>query len=81
MREAITAVFDEIWRDAKASEPPQLHDDTVLLETGLDSMAFAVLVMRLDEDLGFDPFSMDSDPVYPRTFKQFVDFYKMHAPR
>jgi hypothetical protein len=80
MREKIIAVFDEIWRETKASDPPHLRDDTVLLETGLDSMAFAVLVMRLDEDLGFDPFSLASDPVYPRTFKQFLEFYKEYAP-
>ena len=39
---------------------PELQDSTVLLETGLDSLAFAVLVVRLEESLGYDP---DRTPV------------------
>jgi len=59
---------------------PEFHDDTVLLETDLDSLGFAVLVTRLDEGLGYDPFSMMDEPVYPTTFKGFVDVYIEHAP-
>ena len=79
MREEILAAFREVWADTHESPPPEIHDDTVLLETGLDSMAFAVLVMRLDELLGFDPFSEAEQAVYPRTFREFVAFYKDHA--
>jgi hypothetical protein len=35
--------------------------------------------MRLDERLGFDPFSEAEEAVYPRTFREFVAFYKDHA--
>ena len=75
MREKIKEVFDEVWRDDKESEPPQITDETVLLDTGLDSMAIAIIVTRLDEELGFDPFSMDDEAVYPRTFGGFVAAY------
>jgi acyl carrier protein len=51
-------------------------DDTVLLESGLDSLGFATLVVSLEEDLGFDPFAMRSDLVYPRTFGEFVGIYR-----
>ena len=75
MREKIKTLFDEIWRDDKECEPPALMDDTVLLDTGLDSMALAILVTRLDEELGFDPFTSGNEAVYPRTFGEFVMAY------
>lgn len=61
-------------------EVPQISDDDVLLETGLDSLGFAVLVTRLEESLGFDPFTEMDEPVYPQTLGDFVDVYASHAP-
>jgi acyl carrier protein len=75
MRDKIKALFDEIWWDDKECEPPELTDDTVLLDTGLDSMALGILVTRLDEELGIDPFIANDDAVYPRTFGEFVKVY------
>lgn len=69
-------MFQEMWREDKPGEPPALLDNTVLLETGFDSMAFAVLVARLDDELGVDPFLVSSDASYPRTFGEFVAFYE-----
>ncbi len=54
---------------------PELADDTVLLDTGLDSLGFAVLVTRLEDSLGYDPFTELEDAVYPRTLGEFVDVY------
>ncbi len=61
-------------------EVPQFTDDTLLLETELDSLGFAVLVTRLEEQLGYDPFSLMDEPVYPATLKEFVDLYVQFAP-
>ena len=58
-----------------------LQDDSVLLETGMDSMGFAVLVAKLEEDLGVDPFSMMDEPVYPRTLAEFVAIYERYTPQ
>jgi hypothetical protein len=58
-----------------------LADDTVLLRCGLDSLGFATLVARLEEALGYDPFTLMEQPVYPRTFGEFVAIYERHAPR
>ena len=80
LREKIVAVFNDLWAEDHDTPPPVLENDTVLLETGLDSMAFAVFVAQLDDELGFDPFTLDSEAVYPVTFGQFVDFYEKHAP-
>lgn len=58
-----------------------LQDDSVLLETGMDSMGFAILVARLEEELGVDPFTQMEEPVYPRTLKEFVTIYEQHRPQ
>jgi acyl carrier protein len=76
MRNKIESIFAEMWREDHKSDPPVLLDNTVLLETGFDSMAYAVLVARLDDELGIDPFSVATDAAYPRTFGDFVAFYE-----
>ena len=55
---------------------PEVDDDTILLETGLDSMGFAILVVELEEKLGYDPFSLSDEAYYPSTFGEFVAFYE-----
>jgi acyl carrier protein len=46
-----------------------------LLESGLDSLAFAVVLTRLEESLGFDPFLMLEDEIFPQTLDELVDVY------
>jgi len=58
----------------------ELRDDTVLLESGLDSLGFAILVATLDEVLEFDPFTMMEEPIYPSTFGEFIDIYEKMNP-
>jgi acyl carrier protein len=53
-----------------------LRDDLVLLESGLDSLGFAVLVARLEDSLGIDPFSAAEDVQFPVTFGDFVKVYE-----
>lgn len=81
LEETITDVFDDVYRTLVKKEPPKLTPDQVLLECGLDSLGFAVLVTRLDEELGYDPFTLDEEAYYPQTFGDFVDFYKKHQPK
>lgn len=59
---------------------PELKDDVVLLESGLDSLGFAILVASLDEVLEFDPFTMMDEPFYPSTFGEFVEIYEKMNP-
>lgn len=59
---------------------PELKDDTILLESGLDSLGFAILVATLEEKLDFDPFTMMDEPFYPSTFKEFIDIYEEMNP-
>lgn len=59
---------------------PELKEEVVLLESGLDSLGFAILVATLDEELEFDPFTMMDEPVYPITFGEFVEIYQKMNP-
>lgn len=82
LRDRIAAVFGEVYRSQKESEiVPELTDETVLLETGLDSLGFAVLVVTLEQELGYDPFVSSEEAYYPRTFGEFVRFYEANAPK
>ncbi len=56
-----------------------LTDDLLLLDSGLDSLSFAIVVTRLEISLGVDPFSADEDARFPVTFGQFVEFYENAA--
>jgi len=80
LRDRIVAVFGEVYRNQTESETaPELIDETVLLETGLDSLGFAVLVVTLEQELGYDPFVLSEGAYYPRTFGEFVRFYEANA--
>lgn len=59
---------------------PELDETAVLLDTGLDSLDFAVLVSRLEDELDYDPFTEMDDPVYPQTLGELVAVYAEHAP-
>jgi len=69
--------MEEIAREHRKILTP-LHDDLVLLDSGLDSLGFAVLVARLEDALGIDPFTASEDAMFPVTFGDFVKVYE-HA--
>lgn len=56
-----------------------LNDDLALLDSGLDSLCFAIVVARLETSLGVDPFSADEDARFPVTFGDFIKFYENAA--
>jgi acyl carrier protein len=53
-----------------------LVDDLPLLESGLDSLGFAVVVARLEDQLGVDPFSSDDNVEFPVTLADFIGAYE-----
>jgi len=55
---------------------PQLNDDLLLHETGFDSLAFAILGARLEDDCGIDPFTISEDAAFPLTVGDFVRAYE-----
>ena len=53
-----------------------LSDDLVLLESGLDSLCFAIIVARLEDKLGFGPFVGADDVQFPITLGDLIKFYE-----
>jgi acyl carrier protein len=54
----------------------RLDSNLLLTDCGLDSLGFAVLVARLEDELGVDPFTAAEDPLFPITFGDFVKLYE-----
>ena len=62
----------------KGKALPPLTDELAMLDSGLDSLGIAVLVTRLEDTLGLDPFT-DSDITSPPvTLGDFIQLYE-HA--
>lgn len=55
---------------------PPLKEDLILANCGLDSLGFAVLVARLEDTLGIDPFTAAEDAIFPITLGDFVKVYE-----
>jgi hypothetical protein len=67
--------MQQIAEEQKIMLPP-LHDDLPLPDTGFDSLAFAILVARLEDDLGVDPFTLSEEAPFPSTVGEFVRAYE-----
>lgn len=80
LRSIIAAILSEVADSSGVTIAEPLTDDTILLESGLDSLGFAMLVARLEEELGWDPFSLSENPFYPVRFGEFVAFYEANQP-
>jgi hypothetical protein len=79
MKEKIVVIIKEMAQEYGWTVLRDFTDDTVLLESGLDSLGLAILVARLEEELQYDPFSMMDEPFYPRTLGEFVVVYERYA--
>ncbi len=56
-----------------------LTDELPLLDSGLDSLCLAVIVARLEEELGTDPFSTGDDEAFPVTIGDLIMMYERVA--
>ena len=55
---------------------PPLSDDLQLMDAGLDSLFFAILVSRLEDATGSDPFVAAKASEFPRTLGELIAFYE-----
>jgi acyl carrier protein len=53
-----------------------LNDETLLLQSGLDSLCVAILIAGLEDDLGVDPFSAEDEVEIPTTLGDLVRLYE-----
>ena len=70
----ITSEIEKVASEQRIKLAP-LSDDLVLLDSGLDSLCFAILVARLEDTLGVDPFTASDDVSFPVTLGDFVKAY------
>lgn len=73
VRSSIISVFEQVAREQQRTLAP-LSDDLKLLQSGLDSLSFALIVTRLEDALGYDPF--ETAESFPVTFGDFVKLYE-----
>jgi len=75
VRNEIVTQVKQVAQEQKKRLPP-LTDGLELLNSGLDSLCFAILVSRLEDSLGLDPFTASEDAPFPVTFGDFVNLYE-----
>ena len=76
-RLTIIAAIEQVAREQNKTLQT-LSDALELLESGLDSLCFAILVARLEDKLGYDPFTSSDDVEFPVTLGEFIGVYE-HA--
>ncbi len=59
IRSTILLAIEKVAKEQDRKLAP-LTDDLPILESGLDSVALAVLVVRLEDELNIDPFTESS---------------------
>ena len=69
-------ILEEFREVARQQERPlaALGDDVPLNETGLDSLCLAIVVARLEDQLGTDPFAESAE--FPYTVGDFIAAYE-----
>jgi hypothetical protein len=75
VRQEVVTQFKQVAQEQNKRLAP-LTDGLDLLNSGLDSLCFAILVIRLEDSLGLDPFADSEDAQFPVTFGDFVNLYE-----
>ena len=75
VRSTIVAQFQRVASEQNRKIAP-LADDLALLDSGLDSLSFAIIVAELEDTLGIDPFDTTEMVDFPVTFGDFVRLYE-----
>ncbi|HLH30301.1 MAG TPA: acyl carrier protein [Terriglobia bacterium] len=75
LRSEILAQFTQVAEEQNKALAP-LTEDLPLLESGLDSLCFAVIVARIEDAFGIDPFTADSNAPFPVTLGDFISSYE-----
>ncbi len=75
IRSEILDQFKQVALEQEKQLAP-LCDELPLLDSGLDSLCFAIIVSRLESVLGVDPFSESEAAPFPVTLGEFIRFYE-----
>jgi acyl carrier protein len=80
IRSKIISEFETVAKEHNR-ELSALSDDLELLNSGLDSLCFAIIVARLEDVLGCDPFSGDEAIDLPLTLNDFIRLYEENGKK
>ena len=78
IRSEVIAQFTQVAQE-QGLELAHLTNELELIQSGLDSLSFAIIVARLENELGLDPFSTSEDALFPVTFGELVELYENAA--
>jgi hypothetical protein len=78
IRSEVLNQFQKVAEEQDKQLAP-LVDSLTLLDSGLDSLCLAIVVARLEDVLGLDPFSIGEDTGIPVTVGEFIEFYENAA--
>ncbi len=78
VRSIILSQFETVAREQNQELAP-LSDDLELMNCGLDSLSLALIVARLEDALGHDPFNGDEDIDFPLTLNDLIKLYENDA--
>ena len=73
----VIAQFTQVAAEQGMQLAP-LTDELALFDSGLDSLCFAIVVVRLEQSFGVDPFSAN-DLSFPVTLGDFIGCYQNAA--
>jgi len=77
-RSTILAQFVQVAKEQDKKLAP-LTDDLPLTDSGLDSLCVAVIVARLEDITGIDPFAEENEIEFPVTLGDFIRLYDAAA--
>jgi acyl carrier protein len=76
IRSTIISQFEQVASEQRC-KLAALTDDRPLMDCGLDSLCFAIVVARLEDSLGIDPFgASEEDSPFPVTVGDFIKMYE-----
>jgi hypothetical protein len=80
IRSIVISQFEQVAEEQQVKLAP-LSDELALLESGLDSLGFAIVVARLEDTLALDPFSSSEEVIFPVTLGDFIRVYENAASK
>jgi hypothetical protein len=78
IRSTVLAQFAQVAKEQEKKLAP-LSDDLPLTESGLDSLSVAIIVARLEDIIGIDPFGAEDEMDFPVTVGDFIRLYDAAA--
>lgn len=75
VEEVVRSTLKEVLESKGTSGDIVLEEESPLADVGLDSLDWAVVVISLEQRLGVDPFSQQTEYDIPNTIREFIYFY------